>query len=70
MVKTGIEIVRQDTETTFNGRGEPVEKIRVQFTVDGDGPFFARFDRDGFTGAAAKVSLEDFARELRALKGF
>lgn len=65
---TGISITKTDTETTFNERNEPVEQIRVAFKVDDDGPFYRRFPKDGFTGAVAKLALEDFARELRALK--
>lgn len=65
----GIAIVKTDTETTFNERNEPVEQIRIAFKVDDDGPFYKRFPKDGFTGSAAKIELETFARELRALKG-
>lgn len=65
----GIAVTKTDTETTFNERNEPVEKIRVAFKVDGDGPFYKRFDKEGFSGSAAMIELETFARELRALKG-
>lgn len=63
-----IRIVKQDTETTFNERSEPVEYIRVIFHVDSDGPFTHRFPKDGFSGVTAKLALETFAREVRALR--
>jgi hypothetical protein len=66
--ETGIRIVKQDTETTFNERSEPVESIRVVFLVDKDGPFIKRFAKENFSGVAAKMELETFAREIRALR--
>lgn len=62
-------VIHQDTETAFTDRGVPVEKIRVQFKVGEFGPFFMRFEKDGFSGALAKIELEKFAREILALKG-
>jgi hypothetical protein len=64
-----ITVDRTDTETSFNAAGQPVEKLRVQFRVDGQGPFFLRFDKEGFSGLTAKLKLEEFAREIRTLKG-
>jgi len=64
----GIRIIKQDTETTFNERSQPVESIRVVFNVDDDGPFVKRFPKDGFSGVTAKIELETFAREIRALR--
>lgn len=61
----GVRIVKQDTETRFNDRNEPVETIRVQFMVDSDGPFFLRFPRDGYSGVSAKIAIDNFAREIR-----
>lgn len=67
-MEDGIRIIKQDTETTFNERSEPVEYIRVIFHVDTDGPFIKRFAKDGFSGVTARLELETFAREVRALR--
>jgi len=68
MTDDDLRIIKQDTETTFNDRSEPVESIRVTFMVGKDGPFIKRFPREGFTGVTAKIELETFAREVRALR--
>ena len=64
-----IRIVRQDTEMSFGDDNRPIERIRVEFRVGTDGPFFERFDKDGFSGTTARQRLETFARELRTMKG-
>ena len=68
MADDDLRIIKQDTETTFNERSEPVEHIRVTFMVGKDGPFLKRFAREGFSGITAKLELETFAREVRALR--
>jgi hypothetical protein len=43
--------------------------MRVQYKVGDHGPFFRTFPKEGFTGTAAKLALEEYAREVRALNG-
>ncbi len=63
-----ITIVRQDEETKFGDDGKIVEQIRITFKVGSDGPFVRRFDKDTFTATAARLKLEEFARELRQMR--
>jgi hypothetical protein len=65
----GIVVTKQESVSQLNPRGTTDEFIRVTFTVDGDGPFYRTFPRDGFTGFSARAELEAFAREVRALRG-
>jgi membrane-bound lytic murein transglycosylase MltF len=63
-----VMIVRTSEETTFDDMGKMVPKVRVEFKVGPDGPFLKYFPRDGFNALNAKLELEAFARELRALR--
>ena len=64
-----VKVVRQSTETVFDDNGKPLEQIRVEFKVGDSGPFYKRFPVDGFNGLAVRDQLEQFARELRTVKG-
>ncbi len=64
----GITVVKQESLTRVDERGKPYDEIRVTFTVDDDGPFYKTFPKDTFAGAMAKLELEAFAREVRALR--
>jgi len=64
-----VRVIRQTTETVFTDDGKPQEQIRVEFKVGDNGPFYRRFPVEGFNGYQVKAALEDFARELRNVKG-
>lgn len=64
-----IRIIKQDEEITVGERGELRTLVRVSFKVDDDGPFLERFPRETFSATAARARLDEFARELRALRG-
>jgi ribosomal protein L15 len=67
MTETPV-VVRTDEEITFDrDTGKPIEKIRVMWRLGDQGPFYARFPKEGFTGAAAKLEIERLAEEVRAL---
>lgn len=64
-----IKILKQDEEVSFDDAGKVVTHIRVLFKVGADGPFTKRFEKDTYSGAAARLELETFGRELRAIRG-
>lgn len=64
-----VKVIRTSEETQFDDGGKVRPTIRVEFKVGADGPFIRHFDKEGFTGYAVKAALEDFARELRAVRG-
>lgn len=49
--------------------GKFVKHVKVRFKVGNQGPFTRHFPAEGFTGAQAKLALDQFAQELRLLKG-
>lgn len=49
--------------------GKPAAKLRVQFRVGDDGPFFERFAKDGTTDFDIRQRLETFARLIRGARG-
>jgi hypothetical protein len=63
-----VRVTRTSEETLFDDAGKMRPTIRVEFKVGTDGPFVRNFDKEGFTSYAVKQSLEDFARELRAVR--
>lgn len=69
MTALDVKIIKIDEEVKFLDGGKLDTYMRVQFKVGDHGPFFKSFPKEGFTGAAAKVALEDYAREVRALNG-
>lgn len=65
-----VRVIRQTTETFFDpDTGKPTEQIRVEFKVGDNGPFYRRFPVETFNGLAVRQALDDFARELRTVKG-
>ena len=62
------KVLKVEPELRFDDLGKPVERMRVQFTVGVHGPFYERFDRDGFNGIAVRQRLTEFARELKTLE--
>lgn len=68
-MENGIQVLRQDTETTFDDRDLPVERVRITFKVDGFGPFIERFDKATFSGVLVRQRLEAFAQEVRVVRG-
>jgi hypothetical protein len=48
--------------------GKFVKHMRIRFKVGNDGPFTRHFPADTFSASAARLAIDDFARELRALK--
>lgn len=64
-----VRIVRQDEDIEFAEGGTLIKHVRIQFKVGTDGPFTRRFPQEGFSAIAARLALEEFARELRALRG-
>lgn len=64
-----VKVLKIDEETAFLDGGKLEQRMRVQFKVGEHGPFFRSFPKEGFSGGAAKLALEDYAREVRALKG-
>jgi hypothetical protein len=63
-----VRVTRTSEETLFDDAGKVRPTIRIEFKVGTDGPFVKNFDKEGFTSFAAKQALEDFARELRAVR--
>lgn len=63
-----VKVTRTSEETTFDDGGKMVPMVRVEFKVGDDGPFIKHFPKDGFSGLSVKSQLEDFARELRAVR--
>lgn len=62
-------VLRVEEEMAFTELGKPAPKMRVQFKVGEHGPFYERFDREGFNAFQVKQRLELFARDLETLKG-
>ncbi|MCA1834337.1 MAG: hypothetical protein LC750_16705 [Actinobacteria bacterium] len=64
-----VTIVRVSEETNFDDNGKPVAQVRVAFKVGQDGPFYKVYDRGAFSSDHARRDLDEFARELRTLRG-
>lgn len=66
---TDVKVIKQDEEVEFVDGGKMVTHVRVLFKVGDDGPFTKRFLKDTYSGAAARLELDAFARELRSIRG-
>jgi putative protein kinase ArgK-like GTPase of G3E family len=64
-----VKVLKIDEETAFTDDGKLEQRMRVQFKVGNHGPFFRTFPKEGFSGGSAKLALEEYAREVRALNG-
>lgn len=64
-----VKVTRQSEETVFDDNGKATQSVRVEFRVGADGPFVRHFPKDGFQAFQVKTALEDFARELRNVRG-
>lgn len=64
-----VKVTRTSEDTQFDENNKPVPVVRVEFKVGTDGPFVRNFPKDGFSGFNVKQQLEDFARELRTVRG-
>jgi len=62
-----VEIVRISEIPRLTVGGAVDKRLLVTYMVGPHGPFTEEFDRDGFTVAGARLKLEQFASELRAL---
>lgn len=48
--------------------GKPVGKLRIEFMVGVDGPFFERFDKEATTDYDIRARLTTFAQLLRSVR--
>ena len=55
-------------ETTLLPDGTAPQKVRVTFRVGKDGPFSKVYDRATFNPREARSEIDNFARELQALR--
>jgi hypothetical protein len=64
-----IAITKVQEETNFDANGQPKAQVRVSFRIGTDGPFSKVYDRATFNASTARREIDDFARELRTLRG-
>lgn len=57
--------IQQQIEDAKLVDGDRVPVVRVTFMVGKHGPFFERFEKDGFTSDLRNDRLNRFAREVR-----
>jgi hypothetical protein len=64
-----IRVAQTREENGLDRDGKPYSRIVVTF-YDGDhGPFTHTFEKAGFNGVTARLQLDTYVRELRALRG-
>jgi hypothetical protein len=63
-----VRVTRTSEDTVFDDAGKMQPMVRVEFKVGEDGPFVKHFPKEGFSGLSVKAQLEEFARELRAVR--
>jgi hypothetical protein len=61
-------IVRITEETGAEPGGMPAQYIRVDFKVGDDGPFVARMRKAQYKPELMRQHLEQFARDIQALR--
>lgn len=54
-------------ETGIGQDGRPIQMLRIEFMVDQHGPFLLRFAKQGFNAQAARLQMDQFAREIGQL---
>ena len=62
-----IIIRRIMEDSRLEAGGQIVRLIRVEYMIGEHGPFTQWFPREGFSAPAARLALDDFARELGSL---